>query len=568
MATIVERNLAVAIERGGGAFGRTMRAAVKDFLLGGQGVAWVRYEVEFGDDVDEATGQPKVNDEAVTPDYVHWRDFGCTAGARVWDEVTAVWRRSFLDREELIERFGDDVGKRVPLDNTHPGREDDEDGGKGTFAKASVYEIWDADERQTLWVHKGMDEPLDSKPYPGMDAGRLPLPAAAVRHADQRHADPGAGLRPIPGPGAGVGRPDRADCRAHLGAAAGRLRPGRHGQDVQRALDLSGEAQVIPVKSWAAFGGQKLADLIVWLPIQETVATLTALQQLREKVKQDAYEITGLSDILRGSTQASETATAQQIKAQWGSIRVRTRQQDVQRFAADLLERMAAAMVALFAPERLAEQANVQGMPAGDQQYVIPALQLLKGEAALTAYRVNVETDSTIEPDQQAEKASWTELLGGVAQFLQAFAPILQGIRQGAPQALPAWTAMGAELLLGAVRRFRAGPAMESSIEAAFEALGAAAAQAAQQQGPPPMSPGRDGQAPDRGEQGPGGAAEGSGGRGQGAGRAGADTSRDGAFGAGDGAGASAARDRHDGRARRPARATGEDAAGRAAAAG
>src|SRR4051812_11485366 len=106
MATIVERNLSVAIERGGGAFGRTMKAAVKDFLLGGQGVAWVRYEVEFGDDVDKGTGQPQVEDEAVCPDYVHWRDFGCTAGARVWDEVTAVWRRTFLGREELVERFG------------------------------------------------------------------------------------------------------------------------------------------------------------------------------------------------------------------------------------------------------------------------------------------------------------------------------------------------------------------------------------------------------------------------------------------------------------------------------
>jgi hypothetical protein len=79
-------------------------------------------------------------------------------------------------------------------------------------------------------------------------------------------------------------------------------------------------------------------------------------------------------------------------------------------------------------------------------------------------------------------------LLGGVATFLGAFAPILQGIAQSAPQALPAWTAMGGQLLLGAVRRFRAGPAMESSIEAAFEALGASAMQAAQQPaGPNPV---------------------------------------------------------------------------------
>jgi hypothetical protein len=487
MATILERNLAVALERGGGTFGRTMKAAVKDFLLGGQGVAWVRYEVAFGE-VDEATGQPEVEDEGVCPDYVHWRDWGCTAGARVWDEVTAVWRKSFLDREELKERFGD-KGADVPLDckREHEGRTEVDDGDT-VFAKATVYEIWDKDERTITWLHTAMDEPLDSKPYPDWMLSDFPCPPPLFGTLTN------GTLTPVPDY---IQYQDQAaeldDLTGRIAALTSSLRlagfvPGDMAQDVQRALDLAGEAQVIPVKSWAAFGGQKLSDMIVWLPIEETVKTLTALQGLREKVKSDAYEITGLSDILRGSTKSDETATAQQIKAQWGSIRVRTRQQDVQRFAADLLERMAEAMVALFAPERLADAANVQGLPPQDQQYVGPALQLLKADASLTAYRVDVETDSTVEADQAAEKASWTELLGGVATFLQAFAPILQGIAQSAPQALPSWTAMGGELLLGAVRRFRAGPAMESSIEAAFEALGASAMQAAQQpQGPNPV---------------------------------------------------------------------------------
>jgi hypothetical protein len=487
MATILERNLAVALERGGGTFGRTMKAAVKDFLLGGQGVAWVRYEVAFGE-VDEATGQPEVEDEGVCPDYVHWRDWGCTAGARVWDEVTAVWRKSFLDREELKERFGD-KGADVPLDckREHEGRTEVDDGDT-VFAKATVYEIWDKDERTITWLHTAMDEPLDSKPYPDWMLSDFPCPPPLFGTLTN------GTLTPVPDY---IQYQDQAaeldDLTGRIAALTSSLRlagfvPGDMAQDVQRALDLAGEAQVIPVKSWAAFGGQKLSDMIVWLPIEETVKTLTALQGLREKVKSDAYEITGLSDILRGSTKSDETATAQQIKAQWGSIRVRTRQQDVQRFAADLLERMAEAMVALFAPERLAEAANVQGLPPQDQQYVGPALQLLKADASLTAYRVDVETDSTVEADQAAEKASWTELLGGVATFLGAFAPILQGVAQSAPQALPSWTAMGGQLLLGAVRRFRAGPAMESSIEAAFEALGASAMQAAQQPaGPNPV---------------------------------------------------------------------------------
>jgi hypothetical protein len=381
MATILERNLQVAIERGGGTFDRTMRAAVKDFLLGGQGVAWVRYEVSFGE-VNDATGQPDVDDEAVVPDYVHWRDFGCTAGARVWDEVTAVWRRTFLCRDELNERFGEKLGKTVPLD-----RKQERDGGEDeqqetTFAKATIYEIWDKENRAITWVHTGMDEPLDHKAYPEWMLSDFPCPPPLFGTLTN------GTLTPVPDY---VQYQDQAqeldDLTGRIAALTGALRlagfvPGDMAGDVQKALDLAGEAQVIPVKSWAAFGGQKLSDMIVWLPIQDTVNTLTALQALREKVKADAYEVTGLSDILRGSTQASETATAQQIKARWGSIRVRTRQQDVQRFAADLLGRMAEAMAALFSPERLAEAANVQGLPPADQQYVGPALQLLKGEAS------------------------------------------------------------------------------------------------------------------------------------------------------------------------------------------
>jgi hypothetical protein len=480
MATIIERNLAVALERGQGAFGRTMRACVKDFLIGGQGVAWCRYEVEFGDDVD-STGAPKVDREAVCPDYVHWRDFGFTAGSRTWDEVTAVWRKSFLTRDQLTDRFGDDVGKDVPLDCIRPGEDEDPDSGDTTYAKATVYEIWDKSERQITWLHTGQDEPLDSKPYP--DWLLDDFPCAPPLFGTLTNGT----LTPVPDY---VQYQDQAqeldELTGRIAALTSALRlagfvPGDMSGEVQRALELGGEAKVIPVKSWAAFGGQKLADLIVWLPMEAIASTLTALQALRERVKQDAYEITGLSDILRGSTQASETATAQQLKAQWGSIRVRSRQQDVQRFAADMLRLMAQAIIALYEPEKLAEAANVQGLPPQDQQYVVPALQLLKQGGALTPYRIDVETDSTVAADEMAEKQSWTELLGGVAQFFTSFGPILQGVHQMAPQAMPAFTQMCGELMVGAVRRFSAGPAVEASIEAAFEALGQASAQAAMQ---------------------------------------------------------------------------------------
>ena len=124
-------------------------------------------------------------------------------------------------------------------------------------------------------------------------------------------------------------------------------------------------------------------------------------------------------------------------------------------------------------------------MPPADQALAIPALALLKGDEGLLHYRVAVETDSTVETDQAADKAAWSDMLQAVAAFMGAMMPVIQGITQLVPSAAPAFAAMTGDLLTGGIRRFKAGASVESSIEAAFEALG----QAAQAGPPPPAAP-------------------------------------------------------------------------------
>ena len=410
-------------------------------------------------------------------------DFGFTAGARNWGEVTAVWRKSYMTREALRKRFPK-VADDVPLDRKKDGDE------AGVFAKATVYEIWDSAGRTTRWLHMGMDELLDERPYPLKIGGRFPCPAPMFGTLSSDS------LTPVPD---FVQYQDQAaeldDLTARIGALTKALRllgftPGDTAADLTRALNQPGEANIVPIPSWAAFGGQRLENLLVWLPIQQVTQVLDSLHALRQKVKDDAYEVTGLSDILRGSTQASETATAQQLKAQWGGVRVRTRQGDVARFAAEALQIMSDVMVGHFDAERLAATAAVQFMAAGDQQLVPDALALLGGDGALLHYRVDVETDSTVETDMAADKQAWSDLLQGVASFMGAMLPVMQSVAQAAPQAAPAMASMVGELLTGAVRRFKAGPAVEASIEAAFEALGQAASQPpAPPPGPPPPDP-------------------------------------------------------------------------------
>ena len=126
---MLERALEFEIEHYGD-YKSAMNNAVLDRLLGGRGVAWVRYEphivgeedesadvpedgLEVTEDTDEAETEggmenenpERIEYECCPVDYVHWKDFGHTV-ARTWEEVTAVWRRVYMNRPALVERFG------------------------------------------------------------------------------------------------------------------------------------------------------------------------------------------------------------------------------------------------------------------------------------------------------------------------------------------------------------------------------------------------------------------------------------------------------------------------------
>lgn len=492
--TLLERSLTCQIEKHDD-FGQAMRAAVLDYLLIGQGVAWAFYEPTFTEQpmvqqamVPDGMGAPVMEriatDERVRLGAIHWKDFGFTAGARGWPEVTAVWRKAYMTREELVTRFGE-AGEGVPLDRA-PVERRDGSGATDVIGKATVYEIWDSAKREVVWLHKGVHAPLDAQPYPLKLRGKFPCPRPLFATLTT------GSMVPIPD---FIYYQDQAleldDLTARIAVLSKAMKligfvPGETQPDIQKGLDSGQEVALVPVESWAVGQGRPMDNAISWLPVAEVASTLARLVELREAIKQDAYEVTGLSDILRGSTAASETATAQQIKAQWGSIRVRDRQQEVARFARECIEIMADIVCGHFDPERIAAEANAEALPPSDAPNVIPALQLLKGEGALRAYRVDVETDSTIAPDEQGERQAATELLTGVSSYLTATMPLIQGVATQAPQAMGPMSEMIGGLLTQAVRRFRGGEEAEELIEKAMQALSQPAQQAAGQQGPGP----------------------------------------------------------------------------------
>jgi len=122
---------------------------------------------------------------------------------------------------------------------------------------------------------------------------------------------------------------------------------------------------MVPISNWAAFGGSK--EVIIWLPIADIAQTIQALVLLRKQIIEDIYQIMGISDIMRGATDPSETLGAQQLKTQNGSTRIRDKQQELVRLARDLVEISIEIMCSQFDPVTIIEMSQTQ-LPTQEMQ--------------------------------------------------------------------------------------------------------------------------------------------------------------------------------------------------------
>jgi hypothetical protein len=210
-----------------------------------------------------------------------------------------------------------------------------------------------------------------------------------------------------------------------------------------------------------------LQNAIMWWPLDQAIVTLRELYQNREITKNMIYEITGISDIVRGQGAASETATAQEIKSQWGSLRIRKLQRLVERNVREMFVICAEIISAKFSPETLQAMTGIQIPPEAAQMLSQP----------LDHYRIDVESDSTVRADLSRRKGEMGEFLQGTASFFGTMAPLVQ---QAPEMAGPI-----ASMYAAFARQFSLGKQAEDSIEE----LSAMAQQAAQQrsQGPSPQ---------------------------------------------------------------------------------
>jgi len=498
----VARTAAMVLERSANAlldrqpFAMQMGCVRDDRLLPGAGTAIVEYLPE--------TDDASVTRHNATVRHLQWRDW-LTNRARSWNEVRWFAYRAYVTKPEAEKRYGAELADALAYDQIEGG--DDKNGSSrpadaspGDRDKAVVWCIWSKDDNRVYHVSPGCKSKflLEAEP-PCQFTGFFPCPRPLVATVGPESTIPTADFRQYQDQANEI---DMLTGRIYSLSTALRLKGlyPASANEIKRLLAENDGEVMIPVENWAQFGEQfGRTGVVSWLPIDMVAQTLTQCIAARQQAKQALYEVTGISDIVRGATSASETATAQQIKSQWGSLRIRETQREMQRFCADAIRLLVEIVAEHYTPEELAamsgmslltaqQKAQIQQMQAMAAQPPMPGMppapppppippevaKLLKEptwdevmallrSGVLREFAIDVETDSTIEPDQREEQAARVEFVTAVTQFLTAATPVLQ--------TAPALAPLMGELLLFGVRGFRVGAPVESEIEQAVKMI-------------------------------------------------------------------------------------------------
>ena len=453
----------------------TMEQVVHDRFLPGRGTAWIRYEphikavqlgqpedgVEVSEDVDEPEEQ--LDYECSPIDYVHWKDFGHTV-ARTWEEVTAVWRKVYMTKRMKEERFPE-IASKIPVDDPpkEKSRSDNAQDNDGSW----IYEIWDKDTKTAIWIHKGMLTPLDVVDDPlGLEEFfPCPRPLYATLTNETLVPTPDFALYQDQANELDI-LSDRIDGFVKALKVIG-VYDAAEGS-LARLFTEGSNNTLIPVKNWAAFAEkQGLKGSVDVLELKNIYEALHASYEAMEQVKQQIYEITGISDIIRGQTEASETATAQQLKGQYASLRLKSMQQKVAQFATECLQLKAQVMTAKFSPQTLLSISAVDQLSEEDQQFIVPAMELLQ-QNPLRSFRIEVAADSLVQMDEQAEKEARAELLTAAGGYLQQAAHALQGVP---PQLAGPLVKLLMDMLKFGVTGFKVGKTIEGQFDVAAEQI-------------------------------------------------------------------------------------------------
>ena len=371
--------------------------------------------------------------ETTNVEYVYWEDFLCDPVRQAVDMKWIAFRHLFTAKELIREFEGTPEFDRIiaagKIDTLLKWTEESAaksppSGGSYTksaanlgdaIKKAMVWEIWDRTDPadcRIIWFMRdsgGMDLRIDPDSLQLMGFFPVPQPMLSISTSDSRIPRPFYDLY------ARLAEDlETTSVRISNLTKQIKIRGAYNSASSDIAALLQADDQkMIPVDGVDMINGG-LQNHIWMLPIDVWMQALDKLLMARESQKQSIYEIMGISDIMRGATKASETATAQRIKGSMGVVRLQDQKSAAANFARDLMRLQAEIIAQNFDAETLTKMTGEDVTPE--------VLDILRDDFTRTC-AIDIESDSTVEVDEQTEQQS-------MAQIMQSIQAVMMGAGQ------------------------------------------------------------------------------------------------------------------------------------------
>ena len=385
-----------------------------------------------------------IGEQSIRCEYVHWDDL-TIAPARCWEDVKWIAFRHLLTRQDLIDYYGT-KGEQIPLTYRQSQMSDYQDNPEPDMAE--VYEIWDKRSGKQIFVATSFNEILEDidDPYNLEGFWPMPEPLYSISTSDT--------TLPVPEIFIYEDQLFELDLITQRIAALTEAlkRRGVYDASFQELVRLAdaNDNEFIPVENFAMLqAGGGLSNVMQEAPLDNLIRAITALYQSRQIVIDTIYEITGISDIMRGTSASRETATAQRIKGQFGAMRLTNRQRSIEKFLDKIMTLKAELLVENLEPSLL-ERMTAIAVP--------PAMVAVMRDDRLRSYRVSIDTDESSAIDASMDQKNRTDFLTAMVQFLQTVGPLVSSGTLGFDQAKM--------MMLFAARAFPGARELEESLEA------------------------------------------------------------------------------------------------------
>lgn len=459
VADLTERCLSYSLDQYD--FDDEVEEVARDAEIVGRGCMRVRYEPHVADDT--------VLEEYTNCEHVRW-DRVIIGPAQSWPKVPWITFEHDLTRDELV-KLNPELGETIGLSVAEKKDGDDDNHALETSYKTTtVYEVWDRATRRCFFFAKNhTDEPLLVEDDPLRLPGFFPLLKPVQPIKRRRNMIP---VSPYHVYKSLLDELDKITKRIDRLIGQCRVR-GLVSADIAddaTALSSLEDGEYLPAKQDGGFANGKLDDKISHWPLDKIIQALQQLYVQRDQIKQTIYEVTGLSDIIRGASNANETATAQQIKTQWGSLRVQNRQKAIANLCRDAFRAKTALFAAHFDDQSLSSMSGLPATPEQQQSWP-QVLQVFRSE--MRTYRIDVETDSTVRSDLARSQEQMNLFLQGTAQFATAMGQVVPLMPSLLPTVVEVFTAFA--------RMFKLGKQAEDALDQLSQMAPKLAEQAGQQ---------------------------------------------------------------------------------------